>query len=232
MCATNVSESPKSLMCYKLPETGSTWFAQLLNDFSETVAVQHQWIKESHETGPSSTLADRRKEFLRLSLRCPTRRGTCYGDGKEENVRSCLVHDKAASAKKNLYGQCAVGERPGAAVRGMTMNPVVLRRANATADALCRDLRASPDRERLLVAYYRANVVKSALSHILKHLVKAKGAACTKCGQVMRDSKACVVEALLNGAQIVDLNRKVSTDRWIVVKVIAFGEIRLRADHM
>ena len=58
-CSGGVAAAPASLVAYKLPETGSTWFAELLNDFSEAVAVQHQWIKEMWERPASATAARR-----------------------------------------------------------------------------------------------------------------------------------------------------------------------------
>ena len=88
-CVGGGVEATASLVCYKLPETGSTWFASLLNDFSEVVAVQHQWVKATWEDTKSRATPARRGEFIRLSARCPTRRGMCYKS--HEPVASACV---------------------------------------------------------------------------------------------------------------------------------------------
>ena len=229
-CSGGVAAAPASLVAYKLPETGSTWFAELLNDFSEAVAVQHQWIKELWER-PASATAARRGEFLRLAARCETHRGTCYAEKNATVRHACLpgrpvdagARRRAAREKRDVSGRrrlkatrtrhldadpapperekkhnnaCSSSRGDGrrnATVRGVTFNPVVLADPNATAAALCEDAARAPKRPRLLVAFYRANVVKSALSHVLKDLAKKKSPRCTRCGQVDRSNPACDV---------------------------------------
>lgn len=233
VCGAGVREAPASLVCYKLPETGSTWFAELLNDHGDSIAVQHQWVKESWEDAASRryansrVLAERRGEFLRLAARCPTRRGLCYGDENVTVRQACLApppsrHGGGGAARGADSGSCAVGPRPGATVRGMTLNPTRLKRANATADALCGDLLKNPARKRLLVAFYRANVVKSSLSHVLKHAAKARNKTCTTCGQVARERRDCQVGRLrVNASFLLQMSREKYADTLALFRLAA-----------
>ena len=141
--------------------TGSTWFARVLNDFGDHVAIRHQWLKAKWERrleNPDEAAA-RRARFLDLSARCPTRYGACYAKGHSDVDATTATRRLCLDAKLETRRPCDCGPRPGARVRGATFNPVALWRPAATAEALCAD---DGPRPKLLVA--RARRADSSLT--------------------------------------------------------------------
>lgn len=210
-CGQNIIASSGSLVVMKLPETGSTWFAALLARAHPELNFRHQLFKGRFEPSTLShdSLVKARSAWLNLAFRCPVRNNYCYHGAwsSSDSVRQHCVseHDR--------YDSSCVGTSARVAkVRGFSLNPVDVREASATSRIMCAEAMSLPFRDRLLVVLYRANLIKSGTSQLVKKQLHDISKNCTRCGQHRKDDPAChLVAPILSPTKLLEsVHRKLN----------------------
>lgn len=205
---SSIVASSGSLVVMKLPETGSTWFAALLARAHPELGFRHQLFKGRFEPSSVShdTLIKARSAWLNLAFRCPVRNNYCY-HGAWSSSEAVLHH---CVSEHDRYDSSCVGTTARVAkVRGFSMNPVDVREAAATSRIMCQEAIYLPFRDRLLVVLYRANIIKSATSQLVKKQLHDISKNCTRCGQHRKDDPACrLVSPLISPTKLLESARR------------------------